>query len=60
MAFERKAEMGVEESGEWMRIPLIKSSKERWKRVSMIEELAMVFWVIGNQLEKGFAVTPIS
>ena len=52
--------MGVEESGEWMRIPLIKSSKERWKRVSMIEELAMVFWVIGNQLEKGFAVTPIS
>lgn len=50
--------MGVEASGEWMRIPLIKSSNERWKRVSMIDALAMLFerWV--NQLEKGFGVTP--
>lgn len=46
MDFERKDEMGVEESGEWRRIPLIKSSNERWKRVSMIDdEFAMVVFL---------------
>ena len=45
MAFERKDERGVDDFGEWSRIPLIKSSNERWKNKSIIDEFT-TDWVL--------------